>query len=230
MRHACSKPFGDPLTGRYLIDLGVLLGLLGSEPKRVLDLGCGVGWTSRIMARSGHEVTGIDLSPEAIASARSLVAEEPDLRLTFVVADYEGLEVEGSFDAAVFYDALHHAENEEVALRTAYRALRRGGVLIAFEPGSGHGRSPGAKHAVQSYGVQEKDMPPRWIWTLGRRVGFRRAVILPGPHDLSRAVYRRDFALHESRLGLWMERLWGLFRLACTFTRAPRSGMILMVK
>ena len=50
-----------------------------------------------------------------------------------------------------------------------------------------------AEHAVATYGVHEKDMPPSYVWKLGKRAGFRRKLFLPLPHEAGRAVYRRDF-------------------------------------
>ena len=41
--------------------------LLGGQPSRVLDLGCGPGLYSSRLARLGHTCTGVDYSPASIA-------------------------------------------------------------------------------------------------------------------------------------------------------------------
>ena len=47
------------------------------------------------------------------------------------------------FDAAFFFDSLHHSVDEEAALRMVCRVLRPNGVCITSEPGDGHARSSG---------------------------------------------------------------------------------------
>lgn len=46
VHHAVKKPFSDPDCGRYLIEIGIIRTLLPQPPKKLLDLGCGTGWTS----------------------------------------------------------------------------------------------------------------------------------------------------------------------------------------
>src|SRR5262245_40910365 len=105
------KPFSDPLRGSYLIDMGQLLKLLPRPPARVLDVGVGTGWTSRLLASSGYVVVGLDIAPDMIEMARARAEDEP-LDLRFEVGDYEQSIDLGEFDAALIYDALHHATDE----------------------------------------------------------------------------------------------------------------------
>lgn len=228
LRHAREKPFSDADCGKYLGDIGALLLMLEPPPRTILDFGCGAGWTSLFLARAGYEVLGVDISPDAIALARTAAAGEGVGTASFSVADYEGFEARQSFDYVLFYDALHHAEDEAAAIAAAYRALRPGGVMFAFEPGKGHSRSPGARRAVAAYGVHEKDMSPGHVWRLGRRAGFRRVLFLPLPHDLVRHVYRRDYLRVPGRLRLLAERCWGYLHAAWKAGRASRAGLILM--
>jgi SAM-dependent methyltransferase len=51
-----------------------LLPLLPPPPARVADLGCGTGSLSLLMAEAGHHVSGLDISPAMVASAREKVA------------------------------------------------------------------------------------------------------------------------------------------------------------
>ncbi len=155
-RHLLHKPFGEELTSRFLIDLGQILALLPRPPARVLDLGCGSGWTSRFFARCGYSVVGVDISQTMIDLAREAAADMTGV--TFVAQDYERPLMLGEFDAAVIYDALHHAENEASAIATAYRALKPGGIFITAEPGIGHSIAPGSIQAMERFGVTEKDM------------------------------------------------------------------------
>lgn len=155
MRHATHKPWSDSQCGMYLMELGAMLGLM-PEGGRLLDMGCGTGWTSVLFAKKGFDVVGQDLVPEAIEAGRRLKQENGLENLDFVVGDYESLRFENEFDVVVFFDCLHHAVDEVEALRSAWRALKPGGICITSEPGRGHERRSAA--TVEQFGVTERDM------------------------------------------------------------------------
>ena len=207
--HAANKPFSDPGCARYLAELGAVLALLPPPPARLLDLGCGTGWTSVFFARAGYEVVGLDLAPDMIEQAEANRARADLDRLKFGVRDYEHMAFAEAFDAAVFYDALHHAVDEGAAVAGAYRALKPGGVCVTSEPGEGHHDSPEARAAVRRYNVTEKEMPPRKIIELGRAAGFTGFRVYPHAFDLHHNLYRRDpeAAAPGHRRPLWLKRL-----------------------
>ncbi len=196
LAHAMGKPFSDPGCAQMLVDMGIVMHLLPPPPARLLDLGCGTGWTSVFFAKRGYDVTGQDIAPDMIAAAESNPgrADLPNLR--FIMSDYEALAFDGEFDCAVFFDSLHHAVDERAALLGAYRALRSGGVLVTHEPGEGHAEHPATRAAVAHYGVTEKDMPPRHIVRLARDIGFRGQRILVS----SERIVRLGMAIGESGL------------------------------
>lgn len=170
--HVLNKPFSDAKCGQYLMDVGLILSLIPPPPARLLDLGVGPGWTSLLFAQRGYDVVGVDLAPAMIELARENQVRAGVTNLQFLVGDYETLAEQPSFDIAVFYDALHHAEDEERALAAAWLALKAGGVCVTAEPGAEHGSDAGAQAAAARFGVTEKSMPPRRIIDIGRRVGF----------------------------------------------------------
>jgi len=188
-RHSVGKPFSDDECGLYLLRAGALFSLLPPPPARVLDCGCGTGWLSYFLARRGYDVVGTDISAEAIALARANPPFRDGPAPTFIVADSESLDLRETFDAVVFFDSLHHATDEAAALRSAFRALRRGGMCIALEPGRGHARKSRAIDA--EYDVTDKDMPPGRICRVGRSAGFTRCRVLPAPQQLGKALYGR---------------------------------------
>ncbi|GEL98456.1 class I SAM-dependent methyltransferase [Cellulomonas terrae] len=63
-----------------------LAGWLPSGPWDVLDVGCGTGSLTALLAQAGHRVTGVDLSPEMIGRARTKL-DAARLHATFVVGD-----------------------------------------------------------------------------------------------------------------------------------------------
>ncbi|MGP4104591.1 class I SAM-dependent methyltransferase [Nonomuraea sp. KM90] len=109
---------------------------------RVLDVGCGTGYLSRILApvvtASGH-VTGLDPAPEMVDYA---TRRAPD-NCTYVRGEGQHLPFpDGSFDLVVSSLAVHHmpVDARPEALRQMLRVLRPGGrLLIAeFRPPANH--------------------------------------------------------------------------------------------
>ena len=170
--HALDKPYSDGECGRYLADLGLVMGLLPAPPARVLDLGAGTGWTTVFLARRGYHAVGQDICPDMIELANRNRERYAAASASFVVQDYEGMAYREEFDAALFYDSLHHAEDERQALAAVFAALKPGGVCLTVEPGEGHAAA--STHVVEKYWVTEKDMPPHHVIAVGRSVGFRQ--------------------------------------------------------
>jgi SAM-dependent methyltransferase len=196
-------------------------------PARVLDLGCGTGWTSDFLARSGYETTGIDLSPEAVEAA---AATYPSQNLRFLVHDYEEpLGEEGTYDIALFFDALHHCTDVEAALKTAASALRHGGACVVSEPGRGHANSGTSVEARDLYDVTERDMPPEVVIAAARKAGFARSRVYPQPAEVQRLLYtptgeRRSGIrqLLDSRVGR------SLLILRAMHLNRRRGGLVLL--
>jgi ubiquinone/menaquinone biosynthesis C-methylase UbiE len=104
----------------------------------VLDLGCGTGVVTRaIAARDGFAgtVTGIDQSPEFIAAAERLAADDGlGDRVDFVVGDAHALDLpSASFDAAVAHTLVSHVRDPLAVLAEAARVVRPGGSVAIFD-------------------------------------------------------------------------------------------------
>jgi SAM-dependent methyltransferase len=166
-KYLLNKPFSDPRCHEYLMDAAQIMSFLPPSPARVLDVGVGSGWTSELFAKAGYEVTGIDISPDMIA-----LANRRNCSARFLVADYEVGPIFGKFDAAVIYDALHHAENEYLVIKNVFDALVPGGLFITIEPGRGHSTATYSLDAVAKYGTTEKDMPYSLQKKHMQRAGF----------------------------------------------------------
>lgn len=184
------KPFSDDYSGINLASIGAIFSLLPPPPAKILDMGCGGGWTSIFYAKRGYSVLGQDISEDMIDLARENQARQNvGDNLSFVSADYEAGDLDGQFDSVVFFDCLHHAEDERLAIASAYCALKPGGRLITHEPGEGHSTAPGSIEAMQLYGVTEKDLPPHLIIKHGIEAGFSAYRIYPMQHDLVDIFY-----------------------------------------
>ncbi|HUR90059.1 MAG TPA: class I SAM-dependent methyltransferase [Ramlibacter sp.] len=231
-QHSLDKPWSDPTCGENLVGMGTIMQLLPEPPARVLDLGCGAGWTSTFLALRGYEVVGQDIAPDMLALARENKRRYAVANLEFVEGDYEQLAFDNEFDAAMFYDCLHHSDDEAAALRAVYRALKPGGIVVTHEPGEGHSTNPASIHAMQMYGVNERDMPPWLIIKAARKAGFREWRVLPIPAVLYGIFYRPGQPAGRSRfLGPLIRRLkllqplqvWQMQR------RAHRAGAIVVL-
>jgi MPBQ/MSBQ methyltransferase len=101
---------------------------------RVLDVGCGIGGSARILARTyGFEVLGISISPAQIARARQLTP--PDLpSCRFAVMDALALELpDHSFDAVWSVEAGPHMPDKQRYADEMLRVLRPGGLIAVAD-------------------------------------------------------------------------------------------------
>lgn len=94
----------------------------------ILDVGCGGGFLSNVLARQGYKVTGVDLSEESLK-----VASHHDVTGTvkYEVADaYKLPYADESFDAVCAMDFLEHVESPETVIKEFSRVLRPGGLFF----------------------------------------------------------------------------------------------------
>ena len=107
------------------------------EKLKILDVGCGAGFFSILLAKYGHEVTGIDLTPDMIRHAQEL-AEEEKVDSTFRVMDAENPEfADETFDLVISRNLTWTLPDPAKAYREWSRVLKKGGVLLNFDANYG---------------------------------------------------------------------------------------------
>ncbi len=96
---------------------------------RILDVGCGIGGSARILAREYQfDVLGISISSEQVKRANELTSQ--DLPCQFKVMDALDLQLEeGSFDGIWSVEAGAHMPNKQLYADEMLRVLRPGGIL-----------------------------------------------------------------------------------------------------
>ena len=115
--------------GLHDLIMVILDRFLPNRPLRVLDVGCGTGGLMSIMAKSGHQVDGVDVSPDALAYCR-----KRGLR-TLIRADLNDWTPEPDcYDVITCIDVLYHAwiRNDVKILKSLAYGLKGNGrgVLV----------------------------------------------------------------------------------------------------
>src|SRR5215467_4567287 len=118
-RDAFREVFNNPMFLNFVPDLSGL---------GVLEAGCGEGHNTRLFARRGAKMTGVDISSRMLDAARKKEETEP-LGIRYELRSFtnlEGFESE-SFDACISTMALMDGPDFRAAAREIYRVLRRQG-------------------------------------------------------------------------------------------------------
>ncbi len=119
---------------------------------RVLDMACGEGYGSDVLARSAASVVGIDANPQAHEHAR-LRYRRPNLR--FERAPIEGYGDPGSCEAVVFLQTVEHVQDPGAVLRHLYDLLVPGGTAYISTPNVLTLAPRGSSHSGNPWHVRE---------------------------------------------------------------------------
>lgn len=96
---------------------------------RILDVACGTGTVTRVLADAGAQVTGLDFSHGMIAAAR-----ERHPHLEFIQGDATALPfADASFDATTVSFGIRNVQQPQLALREMRRVTRPGGHIVVCE-------------------------------------------------------------------------------------------------
>ncbi|HYX28046.1 MAG TPA: class I SAM-dependent methyltransferase [Pyrinomonadaceae bacterium] len=138
---------------------------------RVLDVGCGSGWTTRLLANLAvdGQVSGIDASDEMIRIARE--ASNEFSNIDFEVASAEKLPfTQNEFTHAFSMDSLYYYKNIQDAVGEIYRVLRPRGVFVAVV--NLYQENEPTNYWVETLPIRVHQLSISDYHTLFRRVGF----------------------------------------------------------
>jgi ubiquinone/menaquinone biosynthesis C-methylase UbiE len=205
----------------YIQDFALLLAHADCTPNsRVLELGCGSGWSAEWMGRLGFKVTALDINEDMLELGRERMAAckrafpETPISVEFVTGDAEALAFDDeSFDAVYCLNALHHIPDIPKALKEIHRVLKKGGRFLFMEPGEGHAEAEVSKREMEEHGVTEKDIIIDELAEWSRQAGFEQFALVPSLdpvtsislgrwRDLARAGWRLPLELWRWRRAL----------------------------
>ena len=121
----------------YFYTLKYLRSILASFNKktvRILDLGCGVGTVDFYLAQKGHNVTGIDISADAIKICNSVKEQFGFENTRFIEGDVQKKEFKQKFDFIICSEVIEHVEDDRGLLKTIHKLLVPGGILLLTTP------------------------------------------------------------------------------------------------
>lgn len=100
----------------------------GDGVQRLLDIGCGTGWTTRVYADHGFEVVGLEPSQVRADYARKNYGIE-------VVCDYiENADFDNQFDVVVLRHIIEHFADPGMVLRKIRGFLKKDGIVLVVVP------------------------------------------------------------------------------------------------
>ena len=186
------------------------LKLIGDvEGKKVLDIACGEGYNTRILAKRGAIVVGVDFSETMIELARQKETKE-SLGITYYVLDAANMEKlkSNSFDLVTCFMSLQDIEHYEEAISEVARVLKENGRFIFFIPHpcfTGHvvKDGEGITGWIHEDGTQDKSFVIRQYFGIGRYKGqwnMKRVVRPFTTTAFHRTLTDYFQSLHENRL------------------------------
>lgn len=104
---------------------------LGTESKKVLEIGCGTGYVLKGLNDSfkKYHLTGAEIHLEGIKFAKKRLPN-----IEFIQMDATDMPFENEFDAIGTFDVLEHIEKDTAVIREVHKSLKKGGLFMISVP------------------------------------------------------------------------------------------------
>lgn len=156
----------------------------------ILDMGCGWGASSELMAFLGLKVTGLDINPAFVGLVNSRAARKK-INVDAVLGSFEKIPGETSYDGVLFYESLHHSIRPWQTLSLVQSRLKpTGKLLLAGEPINamwkhwGIRTDPLSLYCIRKFGWFESGWSLDFITTCIRRCGFEVSYLRAEPEPI----------------------------------------------
>ena len=101
--------------------------------KRVLDIASGEGYGSNILSSVASNVTGVDISDDAINHAKKKYDNKPNL--SFIKGSLQNIPLpDNSIDVVVSFESIEHDTEHDIIMTELKRVLKADGILIMSTP------------------------------------------------------------------------------------------------
>ena len=167
-----------------------------SAGKIVLDIACGEGYGSAVLAGVAARVYGVDIAPDAIAHAKAKYRRPNVEFLTGHCADIPL--AAGTVDLVVSFETIEHHTDHEEMFAEIKRVLRPGGLMIMSSPDkleyAERANHANAYHVKELYAEEFEQLVERYfthVAILGQRVLYASA-ILPSDRPGESIHYHRE--------------------------------------
>jgi SAM-dependent methyltransferase len=196
---------------------GMIVGVAGRRPGRVLDVGCGEGLLVERLAGVARHVTGVD--PDTAAVARARERTQPLDNVTLRVDEFLKMPVErASYDLVTFVATLHHMDPAP-ALRRARGLVAPGGELLIVGVSA---RKTPADWIISGLQLPAVRVLSRWHREV-RNVGVVVTEPTESLRDI-RAIARRELPGARIRRGLYYRYILRWRNTCNEPDRAPRPA------
>ena len=157
-----------------------------SDLGELIELGCGAGFYTKVLAANASHVTATDLSDEMLTVARKQLKDCQNVEVE--KADCEKTDFpDGKFDSVFMANLVHVIENPSITLQESYRILKDGGLLLII--------------GYTGYGMKRFEMMKmgiRFLRKWGKPLGYFRGKL--SPDELRSLVESVGFKVEEVEL------------------------------
>ncbi len=170
--------------------------------RRVVDLACGEGYGSQVLARTARSVIGVDANPEAFDHARAKYTSRTTRFERGLIDTWEG-----DVDCVVFLQTIEHVQDPDATLAHVRKLIGPGGIAFISTPNvltlapKGAERSGNPWHVHEYRGDEFRELCERHF----------------GQVDLFGLFHARKLAWHALALKLGWDRVHAALRLTRVF-------------